>query len=400
MNLYLLVFLILAAGAVWEWFRPQYGKYIYWVCWGLAAACLCLRFGQGTDYVTYHAIYETIPAYIDLAQGYICGFYPEIGWRLISALFKLFHAPFWVFTSVLGLADMLLLHRFLNKYVPLRTAGLFLSYPVLYIVYLVSGLRQGLAICFFLGVAVPFYVEKKWGGYVAAVVIAASFHRVGYAWLILPVVYYLPLGVMLALLGLSIAGGLILQIGAVEQWLTGLLPSYHVKQFLMEGNLSLFAVGERLVSTAAVLLLYFWKQKKEEGAGQRTALFLKAYLCGICFYMLLCGSSYYASRYCVIFKVLECALIVWLISGKSAMIKCGALFFFSLTLFMGIKNLNAMVSEASYYGEKGVTVLSLPYISIWDQDKISLYFDYEGRLHTIYESNVEDQELWRIGTQY
>lgn len=399
MNLYLIIFLILTAGAVWEWFRPQHGKYIYWCCWGLAAACLCLRFGQGTDYVTYHGLYETIPAYIDLSQGYICGFYPEIGWRLISAVFKLFHAPFWVFTFALGLADMLLLHRFLNKYVPLRTAGLFLSYPVLYLVYLVSGLRQGLAICIFLGIAVPFYLEKKWVRYIVSVLIAASFHRVGYAWLVLPVVYYLPLYVILALFGLSIAGGLILQIGTVEQLITNVLPMYHVKQFLLDGEVSLFAVGERLVSAEAILLLYFWKKKKGGQPEQRTTLLLKAYLCGTCFYMLMCGSSYYASRYCVIFKVLECALVVLLISERDKIAKIGAAFFLVLTLVMGIKNLNAMVSEAYYYRENGVTVLTYPYISIFNSDEINSYFDYQDGMWKIYRNNVEDQELWRIENQ-
>ena len=399
MNLYLIIFLILAAGAVWEWFRPQYGKYIYWCCWGLAAACLCLRFGQGTDYVTYQAIYETIPAYIDLSQGYICGFYPEIGWRLISAVFKLFHAPFWVFTFALGLADMLLLHRFLNKYVPLRTVGLFLSYPVLYLVYLVSGLRQGLAICIFLGIAVPFYLEKKWGRYVVSVLIAASFHRVGYAWLVLPVAYYLPFYVILVLFGLSTAGGLILQIGAVEQWITDILPMYHVKQFLLDGEVSFFAVGERLVSAAAILILYFWKKQKGGQPEQSMTLLLKAYLCVTCFYMLMCGNSYYASRYCVIFKVLECALIVLMIVGRSRLEKMGAVFFLGLTLVMGVKNMNAMVSEAYYYRENGVTVLSYPYISILNQEEINRYLEYEEAVKTIYENNVEDQELWRIENQ-
>ena len=79
MNLYLLVFLLLAAGAVLEWYKPQYKESVYWICWTAAAACLCLRFGQGTDYVTYHAIYETIPAATDFSKGYICGFYPELG---------------------------------------------------------------------------------------------------------------------------------------------------------------------------------------------------------------------------------------------------------------------------------------------------------------------------------
>ena len=399
MNLYLIIFLILAAGAVWEWFRPQYGKYIYWCCWGLVAACLCLRFGQGTDYVTYHGLYETIPAYIDLSQGYICGFYPEIGWRLISAVFKLFHAPFWVFTFALGLADMLLLHRFLNKYVPLRTAGLFLSYPVLYLVYLVSGLRQGLAICIFLGIAVPFYLEKKWVRYIVSVLIAASFHRVGYAWLVLPVVYYLPLYVILALFGLSIAGGLILQIGTVEQLITNVLPMYHVKQFLLDGEVSLFAVGERLVSAAAILLLYFWKKKKGGQPEQRTTLLLKAYLCGTCFYMLMCGSSYYASRYCVIFKVLECAVVVLMISERDKIAKIGAAFFLGLTLVMGIKNLNAMVSEGYYYQQNGVTLWTYPYISVFNQEKINDYYNYEEGMWKIYHDNVMDQELWRIEMQ-
>ena len=109
MSFYFLTFLLLAAGTLCTWFRPQLEEKVYWVCWGVMTACLCFRFGQGTDYVTYHAIYETIPAAIDLSKGYICGFYPEVGWRLLSAAFKVIHAPFWVFTMVVGLMEMLLL---------------------------------------------------------------------------------------------------------------------------------------------------------------------------------------------------------------------------------------------------------------------------------------------------
>ena len=159
MSFYFLTFLLLAAGTLCTWFRPQLEEKVYWVCWGVMTACLCFRFGQGTDYVTYHAIYETIPAAIDLSKGYICGFYPEVGWRLLSAAFKVIHAPFWVFTMVVGLMEMLLLHRYLTKCVQKKTAGLFLLYPVLFVTYMVSGLRQGLAVCIFLGVLVPLYLE-------------------------------------------------------------------------------------------------------------------------------------------------------------------------------------------------------------------------------------------------
>ena len=395
MNLYLLIFLLLAAGTLSERRCPGTKEKVYWVCWGASAVCLCLRFGQGTDYVTYHAIYETIPTVVDLSQGYIFGFFPEPGWRLICALFKLCHAPFWVFTMALGAADMLLLHRFLQKYAPLKTAGLFLSYPALYIVWMVSGLRQVLAMCLFLGILVPFYLEKKWGRYVAGVLIAASFHKVGYGWLVLPAVYYLPMEAMLALTGLSAAGGLILQAGAVEQFFVRLIPAYHVKQFLLEGSISIFATGERLLSFGVLTVLYIWNRKKDGQADKRTELLLKAYMCGTCFYMLLCGSSYYASRYGVIFKVLECAVVMGLIQGRELPARAAAAFFFALTLLMGYKNLNAMISEGGYAGA-GISVWNFPYVSVFNQDRIEAYRPYGRLLEERYEDNIGDQQLWMI----
>ena len=85
MNLYLIVLLLLAAGAVLEWFKPKYQQKIFTVCWCVTTAVVALRFGQGTDYATYEGIYRTIPTVIDLSKGYICGFYPEMGWRLFCA---------------------------------------------------------------------------------------------------------------------------------------------------------------------------------------------------------------------------------------------------------------------------------------------------------------------------
>lgn len=395
MNLYLILFLFLAVGTMLEWYMPKQQDKIYGICWCVSTAVLCLRFGQGTDYVTYQAIYETIPPVIDLSQGYICGFFPEVGWRLISALFKVFHAPFWIFSMVLGLVDMLLLHRFLEKYVPLKTAGLFLSYPVLYLVWMLSGLRQGLAMCIFVGILVPSYLERKWVSYVIGVLIAASFHKVGYTWLVLPVVYYLPMWGMLTLTGLSAAGGLILQISAVEEFLVKLVPVYHVKQFLLNGSISWFAVGERMLSFSVLVFLCLWFRKREGQMEQRAELLLKAYMCGTCFYMLLCGSAYYASRYGVIFKVLECAVIVAFIQKKEKVTYCAAAFFFCLTLIMGCKNLNAMISEGGYRDE--VQIWTFPYVSVFQQEEMERYMSYEQLLQEKYDNNIGDQQLWMIG---
>lgn len=419
MNLYLIVLLLLTAGAVLEWFKPKYQQKIFTVCWCVTTAVVALRFGQGTDYATYEGIYRTIPAVIDLSKGYICGFYPEMGWRLFCAFFKLFQAPFWTVTMAAAVIEMLLLGRFLKKYVPYQTTGLFLSYPVLIFVYMVSGLRQAMAICIFLGLVLPFYLEKKWIQYVIGILIAASFHKVGYGWLVLVIAYYIPVWGMVALTGAATAGGLFIQIPAVTKIILQLIPSYHMWRFLWDGTMSLFAVGERVVSFAVLLIFYGWFTRQREEVPRQIQLLFKVYSCGVCFYMLMCCNSYYASRYAAIFKVVECAVVTGFVaccrSSEDMMVTekthsgtgipfrkyvgTGVMaFFLCLTLVMGIKNLNAAVSEGGY-DKLGVNLFTYPYVSVLNQQKINDYYDYQEKTDRMYEYNLEDQQLWMLESQ-
>lgn len=419
MNLYLIVLLLLAAGAVLEWLLPKYQQKIFTVCWCVTTAVVALRFGQGTDYATYEGIYRTIPAVIDLSKGYICGFYPEMGWRLFCAFFKLFQAPFWTVTITAAVIEMLLLGRFLKKYVPYQTTGLFLSYPVLIFVYMVSGLRQAMAICIFLGLVLPFYLEKKWIQYVIGVLLAASFHKVGYGWLVLVIAYYIPVWGMVALTGAAMAGGLFIQIPAVTKLILQLIPSYHMWRFLWDGTMSLFAIGERVVSFVVLLIFYGWFTRQREEVPRQIQLLFKVYSCGVCFYMLMCCNSYYASRYAAIFKVVECAVVTGFVaccrSSEDMMVTekthigtgipfrkyvgTGVMaFFLCLTLVMGIKNLHAAVSEGGY-DKLGVNLFTYPYVSVLNQQKINDYYDYQEKTDRMYEYNLEDQQLWMLESQ-
>ena len=419
MNLYLIVLLLLAAGAVLEWFKPKYQQKIFTVCWCVTTAVVALRFGQGTDYATYEGIYRTIPTVIDLSKGYICGFYPEMGWRLFCAFFKLFQAPFWTVTMAAAVIEMLLLGRFLKKYVPYQTTGLFLSYPVLIFVYMVSGLRQAMAICIFLGLVLPFYLEKKWIQYVIGVLIAASFHKVGYGWLVLVIAYYIPVWGMVTLAGVAMAGGLFIQIPAVTKLILQLIPSYHMWRFLWDGTMSLFAIGERVVSFVVLLIFYGWFTRQREEVPRQIQLLFKVYSCGVCFYMLMCCNSYYASRYAAIFKVVECAVVTGFVaccrSSEDMMVTekthigtgipfrkyvgTGVMaFFLCLTLVMGIKNLHAAVSEGGY-DKLGVNLFTYPYVSVLNQQKINDYYDYQEKTDQMYEYNLEDQQLWMLESQ-
>ena len=73
-------------------------------------------------------------------------------------------------------------------------------------------------------------------------------------------------------------------------------------------------------------------------------------------------------------------------------------FFLCLTLVMGVKNLNAAVSEGGY-DKLGVNLLTYPYVSVLNQQKINDYYDYQEKTDQMYEYNLEDQQLWMLESQ-
>ena len=129
---------------------------------------------------------------------------------------------------------------------------------------------------------------------------------------------------------------------------------------------------------------------------EKTELLFKAYLCGVCFYLLLGGSSYYASRFCAIFKVLEGAVLLLLLQKERWVPRTAAVFFFGLTCLMGYKNLDAMIQESFCYDGAVVKVWNFPYVSVFNQERIQDYFSYEKRLGELYEDNIGDQQLWML----
>ena len=142
------------------------------------------------------------------------------------------------------------------------------------------------------------------------------------------------------------------------------------------------------------MALYLYQKKKEE-TDDVTEHLMKVYLCGVCFYMLMVGNAYYASRYAVVFKIVECVLVVRMLELHGTMERAAALFFLCLTLLMGVKNMNASIGEGGYARDQ-VNVLTFPYVSVFDRDRINEYYDYNAKVKKLYDYNIEDQQLWMI----
>ena len=124
MPLYHLVFALLLFGAVIEYWQRKTPKILYVVCFLVLTGMLCLRFGQGTDYVSYRMIYYTIPANLagTINYGHAKA---EIGWRLITMLFRMAGLKFEVFVILLSLLQMWLMWRFVKRYCQLVTTLIF-----------------------------------------------------------------------------------------------------------------------------------------------------------------------------------------------------------------------------------------------------------------------------------
>ena len=56
--------------------------------------------------------------------------------------------------------------------------------------------------------------------------------------------------------------------------------------YLLEGEVSWFAVGERLAAAAVLTILYLWTRKKVDKIRPETEALWKTYLCGVCAYLL------------------------------------------------------------------------------------------------------------------
>lgn len=75
--------------------------------------------------------------------------------------------------------------------------------------------------------------------------------------------------------------------------------------------------------------------------------------------------------------------------------RAAALFFLCLTASDGCENMNATIGEGGYARDQ-VNVLTFPYVSVFDRDRINEYYDYNAKVKKLYDYNIEDQQLWMI----
>lgn len=372
MSLYLIMMLILLAGVIVEFFTKKTPRVYYMFVFGALTLMLCLRYGQGIDYLSYEYVYYALPQdlYDALTND---SYHGEIGWRFLCFALLRLQVPFEAFVFVISLAQMFFLWRFIERHCDNRFLALFLSYHTLYLTYFSSLIRQGLVVSVFLGLLLDWVFEKKFIRYSIAVIVCILIHSASAILFAIPLFHlkiFKKLWVQIVLVCAAWMVGLLLASGAVSGLLMEILP-YKVAIYFAETQLSLIAVAERAVTYAVTVFVYWHYKKNNKEKETITDLIMCIVSAGVAIYGLLCASPLVSSRVAYLFKVAELAIL------SSAAVQCGwrrimiALFCIALAGAMTVKNVDSYVTLSEYYGH--VNTLNYPYVSIFNKEDIITY---------------------------
>jgi len=371
MSPYLIVFAGMVGFSVYEYRKGRTQDRLYWTVLFILGMMLCFRYAQGTDYYGYYVNYLLTPKIWNPVKVFTINIHGEIGWLLLCALGRGFGMPFDMLVFFISLFELCCIHRFVSRWCPLRTVALLLMYPTIYLTYAMSALRQGAVLLFFLGFLIGWFHEKKWKHYLIGTLVCMLFHSSAVVFLVLFALRWITLDGKWALIltGLSAAGGM------MASWLLPKISS--VFAFYATSSFSIAAIGERAVSLAVILYI-FWDKLKDKKNRSILWLMLQIYLYGTIIYAFFMWNALISARFNVYFKAVEIMLftVALLRPGKLPVLgirnrDAVAVYLLLLTAVMYFKNINSYIQQGDFF--EGTNVFNYPYFTIFDMDAVDAW---------------------------
>lgn len=380
MYIYFAFFILLVVSSIIEYFHESTNKKLFYFLFAIFALMLCLRYGQGTDYISYNQTFNIVPPTLNPITLKHLSLPQEIGWLELNGLFKLLRFPFEGLVFFVSLIEIFFLLRFFNHFCKYKILALTLSYPTLYLTYMFSALRQGLVTCVFLGLLLDFYLNKKYLKYVIACLILATIHSSA---LVLLVILIFKTDIInecgtLNFKYIAIIGG---------SWIIGIMMYFaghfvafssipfipgRIAIYLGNTSFSIASIGERIISYIFVVILI--SNKTELTKDIRKVFYV--YTLGFIMYGLIFWNPLIASRTCFALKAVEIILISNLLYYNNSYKLNKAVRFvviIVLTSTMYFKNINSYIEQGSY--DSNVNMINYPYVSLIKKD-ISSYRNY------------------------
>lgn len=319
--------------------------------WVVMTLMICLRYGQGTDYFGYVYIFNSMRTLDGIR--YIHG---EPLFLLMCWLFNQI-GSFELFAGVIALADMIMLWGFIRKYSRNVMMSLFLSFPVLYMTYFYSGLRQGIVIAVFLRFCTGFIIRGEWRKYLITCLVLALIHSVALIYLAVPLVMMLPLRVLvLSVPFMTLPGILLYYAGGLG------IPYFGI----WEPNF--ITCLERMLSFAVVMTIYYSQPAELHKGG---VCLMKLYVFGTALYFLFMSSHLVSSRLAGCFKLLETIIVPSLIHHRTEYRQLCIIYFIMLPVMLYWNNVNGYIPQGRYRSD--VNWINYPYVWVLNARDIYNY---------------------------
>lgn len=358
--------------------RPD-GKQLFNVVWFVLTCMLVFRYGQGTDYYEYLIKYEGVD---NEGSFFVNAFYHgEIGWYILNLIGAKLGVSFFVFNGIISLVDMLMIRRFILRYSPYKVFSLLLFYPTFYLTSCYSTIRQGLALCVFLGIGISLLVEKKTLKYLIMVLLLMLIHTSCIALAILPFLLDIKKNIVYLIIG-----GIALLFGL--KYLDSYVNIDDVSGYVGD-HISYAGILVRVILFFVVWRLYTLPRPSDYTKTDLEKWLFKIYLTGFFISLLFYNSATISQRLTMPFKAVEIALIPILLNRNQnylayiknkVKLQTISLLFFLVVAIMNvefIKNINSYIEQGNYYS--WVSPLNYPYSSVFDQTRIRGYIsNFDG----------------------
>lgn len=373
------ILLVLLCLTAWEWYAGT-RKYVYWLVMTGLFAFFALRYGQGTDYLTYLSIYANVPPLhtFPLHSAYQYN-YIEIGFFYLMSFFRMLGVHYVLFVAIITAFSLYCIHRFIRRFCPLPVFALTFFFAVYSLTYMESGIRELISAAIAFGFIFIDWADGRRVRALIGIAIAALIHTSALVLLLVPILFWNPRPMYLVewkpkktaiVLGLLVAATAVINIVDMTP-IIQLLPSsieYRVMYYYTENSqFSLMALANRSLFMAVVLVLA-WRCREE--LSPREKLLFNLYCVGYGLYLMLVSFDLIASRINLYFRIIDFCLIPLLFHRNRDLIKRTVVAFpvmLALISFLYVKDITATMGYAQYYSNNP---LEYPYVTVFNADDI------------------------------
>lgn len=348
-------------------FRRIKSKRLFTILYVFLGLLAVLRYGQGQDYFNYKDLYDEVGYYWDY-NPLLLLLHTDPGYVLLNLVAIILNIPYSVFMAFFTAAMLCLFYLFLTRTCRYSFVSLFLFFGVIYMIYVLSVVRQGFCMAVFYAVLYPLLRKKKTKQYVIGTILLSTIHLSSLLFLLFPFVKLrlsnrkILILFMVSLVALFVGPAFLsrIPIGFLQERLGHYLTE-------SSGNL-IFA---KIVRCLIIVPLFFIPKnllKDNELYFCRSMMF-----CGFFVYSFTAFSELTCSRLWGLFLGFECIIMsrLSLLKPLRRFRASLMLYFVMLTLVLWFKDINAAMNQGEY---RNCSMFSYPYISVFDSEKELHYY--------------------------